>query len=184
MKSNLKWRSILLLGLALLLASLVVGCSDIDSEAYEYLSRMQMWQEKWDDTGYHELDECEHLLDELRAIEPPQGMVIPLKLDGRIVRTLTASDHEEYVSTHRDYILASRHMETMQELEEERFKARGLEVDPCPICPTSPEAAKVCEDLLSLEYQQACTVEYRSIERLGRTHGRWLWYFVHYFPER
>jgi hypothetical protein len=39
------------------------------------------------------LDAREHLVGELLAIESPWGMVIPLKLDGRIVRTLTAIDH-------------------------------------------------------------------------------------------
>jgi len=60
-----------------------------------------MWQEKWDGPSIlkstlsrvSRLDAREHLVDELLAIEPPWGLVIPLKLDGRIVRTLTATDH-------------------------------------------------------------------------------------------
>ena len=179
-----KWHSILLIGLALLLASSLISCdsSDIDSEEYDYLSQMQIWQEKWNDTWLESLEDCTQLLDELTVIKPPQGMVIPLKFDGRIVYTLTAIDHDEYLSAHRDYILASRHMETMQKLEEERLEGRGLE-DACPICPTSYYDWKACEGLLSPEYEQACWIEYKSVERLGRTHGRWLWYFIRYFPE-
>jgi len=181
MKNTLKLRSILLLGLVLLLFIPLVGCSKskIDDEAYNYLSEMREWQDKWNEKWFGELEELDDLLDEPRAIEPPRHP-IPLEFsDVGIIDYWTSTDHKEYIFAHRDWLAARHHMETMQELEERRFIAKGSDEIPVCLDPLSSEAewAHYKNLGVSLEYEGACWIEYRATERLGFVEGRLHWYF-------
>ena len=181
MKNTLKWRSILLLGLVLLLFIPLVSCNRADDEIYNYLSEMQEWQDKWNEKWSWELEELDDLVDELRAIESPRHP-IPLEFSG--VGTIdywTFSDHNEYIFAHRDWLTASWHMETMQELEERRFIAKGS--DEIPYISFEESGYNKHPDV-NPEYEQAYFLEYRATERLGFVRGKLLGYFVMYLPER
>jgi len=144
---------------------------------------MQEWQDKWNEKWSWELEELDDLVDELRAIESPRH---PIPLEFSDVGTIdywTFSDHNEYIFAHRDWLTASWHMETMQELEERRFIAKGS--DEIPFCCSSVEEWAYYKNLgVSLEYEQACWIEYRATEHLGYVEGRLLGYFVLYLPKR
>lgn len=175
MRGKIKWYSILLVGLSLLLVSSVVACG-VDKETYEYLSKMQQWHDKWHEKWLGELEELDDLVDELEAIETPRDP-IPLTFDGQTVDYWTFNDHLEYVFALRSWIFVRGHMNRMQELEERRYIAMGW--DEIPSCSVAFEYGEG-----SPEYKDACWLEKQATEHLGAFHYRLHLLFVLYLPER
>jgi hypothetical protein len=175
MSQVVKQRSILLLGLVVLLASSVVACGGISSENYSYLAKMQEWQDKWNEKWLGgNLDELDDLVGELEAIVGRDP--IPLEFDGQTIDYWTFSDHSEYIFAHRQWIFIQGHMNRMQELEEERYRAIGS--DEVPSCSVALEYGEG-----SAEYKDACWLVDQATERLGFVEARLLYWFVVYLPE-
>lgn len=179
MKGKIKWHSILLVGLSLLLVSSVVACG-VDKETYEYLSKMQQWREKWHDKWLGEWEEVagqlDDLVDELEAIETPRDP-IPFAFEEGTVDYWTFNDHLEYVFALRSWIFVRGHLHRMQELEEKRYAARGS--DEIPSCRVAFEYGEGSD-----EYKDACWLEKQATEHLGVFRYRLQLLFVLYLPER
>jgi hypothetical protein len=178
---NILRLSVLVLGLVFWLVISAAGCgqNQVSEEVYNYLNQIRDWQSTWD-SYESELESFSDpaydlLLSELANMESP-----PLRIFQRLEEPCgeiiyPPRDQEEYLDAHRLYLAAQRHMETMQQLEEERFLNRGDDVMP---------SCDILQDIdASQQYKETCSITAKASDYLAGIRYKWDAVFREYFPE-
>ena len=161
-------RIALILLLGILLAS---GLACVSDTRHDDLVALKAWHDKWDET----VSQC-CITEGVRVGSPDNEATFnELLAELKDIDPYGIPEYDDYLTAHQLFVVAVRHMYTMQQNEEERYSALGYDdYYKTPCCPWREIACSQQPD--STEYEQACTVERLARENLIRIRIEWeLW---------